>query len=71
MNYRLILILACRNPDPRDVELVLLRAIFVAFTSILYYAGLAIVESRIVVYSKELMFTYATYLAHAMLSLFC
>ena len=70
MNDRLIRILTRRNPDPRDVELVLLMTIYVAIVSILYYAGLTIVQSRFVTYAEELMFTLMTYLAEAILSLF-
>ena len=70
MNDRLIWILTCRNLDPRDIELVLLIAIYVAITSILYYTSVTIVQSRIIAYSEELMFTFATYLAECTLSLF-
>jgi len=61
MNDRLIRVLTCHNPDPRDVELVLLISVYDAITSILYYPSVAIVKSRIIVYSEELMFTFATY----------
>jgi len=71
MNDRLIRILTGRNPDPRDVELVLLMTIYVTIVSILYYAGVTIVQSRIVTYAEELMFTFATYLAEGFSSLFC
>ena len=70
MNDRLIRILTGRNPDPRDVELVLLMTIYVAIVSILCYASLTVVQSRFVTYAEELMFTFATYLAEGILSLF-
>ena len=70
MNERLIRILACRNPDPRDIELVLLIAIYVAISLILYYTSVTIVQSRIIAYSEELMFTFATCLGECILSLF-
>ena len=70
MNDRLIPILTGRNPDPRDVELILLITIYVTIVSILYYASIPIVQSRIVTYAEEIMFTFATYLAEGILSLF-
>ena len=70
MNYRLTRILTGRDPDPRDVELVLLMTIYVAIVSTLCYASLTIVQSRFVTYAEELMFTLMTYLAKVILSLF-
>jgi len=67
MNDRLIRILTGHNPDPRDVELILLMTIYVATVSILYYASVTIVQSRIETYAKELMFTFAAYLAKGIL----
>jgi len=46
-------------------------AVNVAYTSILHYVGMAIRESLVVAYSEELIFTFATYLAKVILSLFC
>jgi len=62
MNDRLIWTLAGRNPDPRDIELVLLMTIYVAIVSILCYASLTVVQSRFVTYAEELMLTFETYL---------
>jgi len=60
MNDKFIRILTSCNPDPRDVELILLMNIYVALVSILYYASITIVQSRIVTYAEELMFVFAT-----------
>ena len=70
MNDRLIRILTGCNPDPRDVELVLFMTIYAIIVSILCYASLTVAQSRFVTYAEELMLTFETYLAEAILSLF-